>query len=169
MQSEPQTPIWRLLARTEQWSQPAGGLRSPSASINAILTRHYSVASRRLTVRAINMGKLSTTVSSARVVRECDCSVFEVLGASVEFLFGPQQGDEAPCILKGTIPTGVLIPMHSHDVIERCSGSKRVWETSSKSPATQGMHSGTGRKTRCSTYFSRPPSTDVTFRKSADD
>jgi quercetin dioxygenase-like cupin family protein len=64
------------------------------------------------------MGKLSTIVSSARVVRECDCSVFEVLGASVEFLVGPQPGDEAPCILKGTIPTGVLIPMHSHDVIE---------------------------------------------------
>ena len=64
------------------------------------------------------MEKLSTTVSSARVVRDCDCSVFEVLGAIVEFLVGPQPADEAPCILKGTIPTGVLIPMHSHDVIE---------------------------------------------------
>jgi quercetin dioxygenase-like cupin family protein len=64
------------------------------------------------------MEKLSTTVPFARVVRECDCSVFEVLGASVEFFVGPQPGDEAPCILKGTIPSGVLIPMHSHDVIE---------------------------------------------------
>jgi quercetin dioxygenase-like cupin family protein len=64
------------------------------------------------------MEKLSITVSSACVVRERECSVFEVLGASVEFLVGPQPGDEAPCILKGTIPTGVLIPMHSHDVIE---------------------------------------------------
>jgi quercetin dioxygenase-like cupin family protein len=64
------------------------------------------------------MTKLSTTVSSAHVVRECDCSVFEVLGASVEFLVGPQQGDETPCILKGTIPMGVLIPMHSHDALE---------------------------------------------------
>jgi quercetin dioxygenase-like cupin family protein len=64
------------------------------------------------------MEKLSTTGSFARVVRERDCSVFEVLGASVAFLVGPQQGDEAPCILKGTIPSGVLIPLHSHDVIE---------------------------------------------------
>jgi quercetin dioxygenase-like cupin family protein len=64
------------------------------------------------------MEKLSTTVPFARVVRGRDCSQFEVLGASVEFLVGPQQGDEAPCILKGTIPSGVLIPMHSHDVIE---------------------------------------------------
>jgi hypothetical protein len=36
------------------------------------------------------MKKLSTTVSVARVVRDRDCSVFEVLGASVEFLVGPQ-------------------------------------------------------------------------------
>ena len=64
------------------------------------------------------MEKLSTTVPFARVVRKHDCGVFEVLGASIEFLVGPQPGDEAPCILKGTIPSGVLIPLHSHDVIE---------------------------------------------------
>ena len=64
------------------------------------------------------MEKLSTTVSFARVVRERDCSVFQVLGASVEFLLGPQQGDEAPCVLKGTIPSGVSVPMHSHDSVE---------------------------------------------------
>jgi quercetin dioxygenase-like cupin family protein len=64
------------------------------------------------------MEKFSTTVSSARVLRECDWSVFEVLGASVEFLVGPHPGDLAPCILKGTIPSGVSIPMHSHDVLE---------------------------------------------------
>jgi quercetin dioxygenase-like cupin family protein len=33
-------------------------------------------------------------------------------------LVGPQEGDEAPCILKGTIPSGVSIPIHSHDVVE---------------------------------------------------
>ena len=64
------------------------------------------------------MKKLSTTVPFARVVRKRDCSVFDVLGASIAFLVGPQPGDEAPCILKGTIPSGVVIPMHSHDVSE---------------------------------------------------
>lgn len=44
--------------------------------------------------------------------------MFEVLGASVHFFVGPQQGDNASCILKGTIPAGVAIPMHSHDAIE---------------------------------------------------
>jgi quercetin dioxygenase-like cupin family protein len=52
------------------------------------------------------------------VVRECDCSVFEVLGASVHFFVGPQKGYEGPCILKGTIPAGVTIPLHSHDADE---------------------------------------------------
>jgi len=64
------------------------------------------------------MEKLSTNVPFAHVVRNGDCSVFEVLGASIEFLVGPQPGDEAPCILKGTIPSGVVVPMHSHSVIE---------------------------------------------------
>ena len=64
------------------------------------------------------MERLLTTVPFARVVRKRDCSVFEVLGASIEFLVGSEQGDEAPCILKGTIPSGVVIPLHSHDVIE---------------------------------------------------
>ena len=64
------------------------------------------------------MAKHSTTVPFARVVRKRDCSEYDVLGASIEFLVGPQPGDETPCILKGTIPSGVVIPMHSHDVIE---------------------------------------------------
>jgi quercetin dioxygenase-like cupin family protein len=64
------------------------------------------------------MKKLSTAVPFVSVVRKRDCRVFEVLGASIEFLVGPQPGDEGPCILKGTIPSGVVVPMHSHDVIE---------------------------------------------------
>jgi quercetin dioxygenase-like cupin family protein len=64
------------------------------------------------------MQKLSTTGSFPGVVRENDCSSLEVLGASMQFLVGPRPGDESPCILKGTIPSGVTIPMHSHDVVE---------------------------------------------------
>jgi quercetin dioxygenase-like cupin family protein len=68
------------------------------------------------------MKNLSRTISLPRVVRNNDCRGVDVFGARVwarvEFLVGPQQGEEAPCILKGTVPSGVSIPIHSHDVIE---------------------------------------------------
>ena len=44
--------------------------------------------------------------------------MLEVLGASIQFLVGPQQDEDALCILKRTIPPGILVPMHSHDFVE---------------------------------------------------
>jgi quercetin dioxygenase-like cupin family protein len=64
------------------------------------------------------MQKLSTTGSFPRVVRENDDGALDVLGANVQFLVGPRPGDETPCILKGTVPSGVTIPLHSHDMAE---------------------------------------------------
>jgi quercetin dioxygenase-like cupin family protein len=64
------------------------------------------------------MEKLSKTVLFARVVRKSDCSAFEVLGARVEFLVGPQADDEAPCIIRGTMPPGVSVPIQSHKAVE---------------------------------------------------
>jgi quercetin dioxygenase-like cupin family protein len=52
-----------------------------------------------------------------RVV-ERDCEALEVLGPTIQFLIGPQSGDETPCVMKGTIPPGVCVPMHSHPGIE---------------------------------------------------
>jgi mannose-6-phosphate isomerase-like protein (cupin superfamily) len=60
----------------------------------------------------------STTVSFPCAVRKRDCRVLKVLGASIQFLAGPHQDEDAPCILKRTIPPGVSVLMHSHDVIE---------------------------------------------------
>jgi quercetin dioxygenase-like cupin family protein len=64
------------------------------------------------------MKNLSKTISVPRVVRNNGSRMLDVFGARVEFLVGPQQDEEAPCILKGTVPSGVSIPIHSHDVIE---------------------------------------------------
>ena len=47
-----------------------------------------------------------------------DCGVLNVLGASIQFLVGPQQDEDDPCILKRTIPPGISVPMHSHDFVE---------------------------------------------------
>ena len=52
------------------------------------------------------------------LVRKRDGRVLQVLGASIQFLVGPQPDEAAPCILKRTIPPGVSVLMHSHDVVE---------------------------------------------------
>ena len=52
------------------------------------------------------------------IVDERDCDVLEVFGPTLQFLIAPQSGDEAPCVMKGTIPPGVSVPIHSHVGIE---------------------------------------------------
>jgi quercetin dioxygenase-like cupin family protein len=64
------------------------------------------------------MDNPSTTGSFPCVDRKRDCGVLNVLGASIQFLVGPQPGEDAPCILKRTIPPGISVPMHSHDFVE---------------------------------------------------
>jgi quercetin dioxygenase-like cupin family protein len=62
-------------------------------------------------------GLAETTVFTNMAV-ERDCQTLEVFGPRVQFLVQPESGDEAPCVIKGTIPSGVCVPMHSHPGIE---------------------------------------------------
>jgi quercetin dioxygenase-like cupin family protein len=64
------------------------------------------------------MDNPSTTGSFPCVDRKHDCGLLNVLGASIQFLVGPQQDEDAPCILKRTIPPGISVPMHSHHFVE---------------------------------------------------
>jgi quercetin dioxygenase-like cupin family protein len=41
-------------------------------------------------------------------------AVIDVLGPTVQFLTFPGEGHAMPCIMRGTIPPGVAIPLHSH-------------------------------------------------------
>ena len=41
-------------------------------------------------------------------------AVLDVLGPTVEFLVLPSESEDRYCVLKGTIPPGVSIPLHSH-------------------------------------------------------
>ena len=60
--------------------------------------------------------------------------MLEVLGASIQFLVGPQQDEDALCILKRTIPPGILVPMHSHDFVEVPSKVKNAFRNRSQHP-----------------------------------
>jgi len=39
---------------------------------------------------------------------------FNVMGPTVELLTGPTENDHDSCLMKGTIPVGGVIPLHSH-------------------------------------------------------
>ena len=64
------------------------------------------------------MNTPTRTESFANIVVERDREALEVFGPSVQFLVAPQPSDEAPCVMKGTIPPGVSVPIHSHPGIK---------------------------------------------------
>ena len=64
------------------------------------------------------MADLGKAGPSTHLVIESDCETLDVFGPSVQFLVAPQGSDEAPCVIKGTIPPGSSVPIHSHQAIE---------------------------------------------------
>ena len=40
--------------------------------------------------------------------------VLDMLGPTVEFLVLPSESEDRYCVLKGIIPPGVSVPLHSH-------------------------------------------------------
>jgi hypothetical protein len=65
------------------------------------------------------MANLSEAEPSTHRVIESACETLDVFGPSVQFLVAPQGSDEAPCVVKGTIPPGGSVPIHSHQAITR--------------------------------------------------
>lgn len=55
---------------------------------------------------------ISMKKAVARIIEARDIQAFNVLGPVVEFLTEPENG--APCVMRGTIPPGVSVPLHSH-------------------------------------------------------
>jgi quercetin dioxygenase-like cupin family protein len=52
------------------------------------------------------------------LVASCDAQLLYVLGPTIQFVSAPQSEDEAPCVLKGVIPPGISVPIHSHPGVE---------------------------------------------------
>jgi quercetin dioxygenase-like cupin family protein len=53
-----------------------------------------------------------TTDRLAHLVDPQQTETVDVLGPTVAFLVGPE--DDAPCVMRGTIPPRGIVPMHSH-------------------------------------------------------
>ena len=50
---------------------------------------------------------------SARLIHPVSLERLDVLGPTIQFVTDPAEED-APCIMRGTVPPGVSIPLHSH-------------------------------------------------------
>jgi len=50
----------------------------------------------------------------AHLVDPREVDVLDVLGPTVEFLTPPGADDHAPCLMRGTIAPGIVVPLHSH-------------------------------------------------------
>jgi hypothetical protein len=60
---------------------------------------------------------MAQLASGVRVARRVAASAFEtinVMGPSIQFLSPLEEADDAPCLMRGTIPPGVAVPLHSH-------------------------------------------------------
>jgi len=56
-------------------------------------------------------------------------TTLDVAGLTVEFLTGPQDAPGDFCVMRGTIPPGAVVPIHSHDSTETflvISGTKQA-------------------------------------------
>ena len=64
------------------------------------------------------MNPRTTTEAFTHIVVERDREALDLFGPSVQFLVAPQPSDEAPCVIKGTIPPGLSVPIHRHPNVE---------------------------------------------------
>lgn len=60
------------------------------------------------------MAQLASGVLIVRRVAANALETSSVIGPSIEFLAPLEEGDDAPYLMRGTIPPGVAVPLHSH-------------------------------------------------------
>ncbi|HYH90061.1 MAG TPA: cupin domain-containing protein [Solirubrobacteraceae bacterium] len=59
------------------------------------------------------MPHIAITDQSAQLVDPSAVETLDVLGPTIQFLTAPDD-DSAPCVMRGTIPAGIDVPLHSH-------------------------------------------------------
>ncbi len=64
------------------------------------------------------MTKLGVGDQVARRIDASHLKTIDVLGPTIQFLTPLDEGDDAPCLMRGTIPPGVAVPLHSHADLE---------------------------------------------------
>jgi len=66
------------------------------------------------------MNTCTTIDLFTHIVVARDRDAMDLFGPSFQFLVAPQPSDDAPCVIKGTIPPGGSVPIHRHFGVEAC-------------------------------------------------
>ena len=85
-----------------------------------------------------------TTKILETIVSASHGPVLDLLGPTVEFITSPD-GLEGFCVLKGTIPPGVAVPLHSHDDAEAflvLSGTQQALVQDGKGSRWRDLNAG---------------------------
>jgi quercetin dioxygenase-like cupin family protein len=83
---------------------------------------------------------MTASAATERVAHLVDprrLETIEILGPTVQYLTSPDAGDGEPCVMRGTIPPGVAVPLHSHadpETFLLVSGEVEGLELSGKDP-----------------------------------
>ena len=93
-----------------------------------------------------------------------DRPVLDVLGPTIEFLTSPDEADDGLSVMRGVIPPGVVVPIHSHDDAEAfyiLAGTQQV--------LTQGTDGLEWTDARAGDYIDVPPGTPHAHRNVSHD
>jgi quercetin dioxygenase-like cupin family protein len=99
-----------------------------------------------------SMGTHDTSSILYRIAEGTSGQVLDVLGPTVEFLSFAEDGEL--CTLRGVVPPGVAVPLHSHDDVEDfliIAGSQQV--------LTEGAYGLEWNEARAGDYVRVPPGT----------
>jgi quercetin dioxygenase-like cupin family protein len=62
--------------------------------------------------------KVSESVPPVRIFHKSVHPVLDVFGPTVQFFVSPDEAEEALCVMRGVVPPGGIVPIHSHAGIE---------------------------------------------------
>jgi quercetin dioxygenase-like cupin family protein len=79
-------------------------------------------------------------------IAEGTCNVaLELFGPTVEFLTSPDDAHDDFCVMRGVVPPGAVIPLHSHDDTETffiVAGAQQVLVQGAQGPEWSDAHAG---------------------------
>jgi hypothetical protein len=118
-----------------------------------------------------------------RIAEGTAADALDVFGPTVEFLRRPDDSDADFCVMRGVVPPGVTVPLHSHDDAEdfyivdgtqqvlihgttACNGGTLTPETTCGCPAGHRTLTATSPTSQRSTSSSRLPGSDGSFWRS---